>query len=368
MKNLQYDYLIVGAGLYGAVFAREAMDAGKTCLVIDRRTHIGGNIHTETVEDIRVHRYGAHIFHTNDADTWKYVNRFAEFNRYTNSPIAFWRGELYNLPFNMNTFNRMWGVVSPDEARWRIESQRAEDFTENPSNLKEQAINLVGRDIYERLIKGYTEKQWGRPCEELPPFIIRRIPVRYTYDNNYFDAEFQGIPKGGYTAMIEKMLQGATIELGIDYLENREAHNAKADKVLFTGPIDEYFGYCLGVLEYRKVRFDTQVLDTPNFQGNAVCNFTDAEVPYTRIIEHKHFEFGTQPKTVVSYEYSEEWKQGDEPYYPINDEKNTSLFNQYRELAVKENKVLFGGRLGSYKYYDMDKTVEAALAHVKSVF
>ena len=360
--NKHYDYLIVGAGLYGAVFAQKAMEAGKTCLVIEKRDHIAGNIYTEAVEGIQVHRYGAHIFHTNNDEVWNYVNRFATFNRYTNSPVANYKGEIYNLPFNMNTFNKMWGVITPAEAQAEIERQRAAHYVAEPKNLEEQAINLVGTDIYEKLVKHYTEKQWGRPCTELPAFIIKRLPVRFIYDNNYFNALYQGIPVGGYTAMVEKMLEGAEVRLGVDYLADKAAWDAVADKVVYTGPIDAYFGYKLGALAYRSVRFETETLDMENYQGNAVVNYTDADTPYTRIIEHKHFEFGTQPKTVISREYSAEWKVGDEPYYPVNDEANGALYQQYKALAEGEEKVLFGGRLGEYKYYDMDKVIEAALA------
>ncbi|HIZ31705.1 MAG TPA: UDP-galactopyranose mutase [Candidatus Fournierella merdipullorum] len=360
--NKHYDYLIVGAGLYGAVFAQKAMEAGKTCLVIEKRDHIAGNIYTEAVEGIQVHRYGAHIFHTNNDEVWNYVNRFATFNRYTNSPVANYKGEIYNLPFNMNTFNKMWGVITPAEAQAEIERQRAAHYVAEPKNLEEQAINLVGTDIYEKLVKHYTEKQWGRPCTELPAFIIKRLPVRFIYDNNYFNALYQGIPVGGYTAMVEKMLEGAEVKLGVDYLADKAAWDAVADKVVYTGPIDAYFGYKLGALAYRSVRFETETLDMENYQGNAVVNYTDADTPYTRIIEHKHFEFGTQPKTVISREYSAEWKVGDEPYYPVNDEANGALYQQYKALAEGEEKVLFGGRLGEYKYYDMDKVIEAALA------
>ena len=361
----QYDYLIVGAGLFGAVFAQEARRAGKHCLVIDRRDHIAGNIYTEQVEGINVHRYGAHIFHTNSKEVWAYVNRFAEFNRYTNSPIANYHGEIYNMPFNMNTFNRMWGVVTPAEAKAEIERQRAAAGITEPKNLEEQAISLVGTAIYEKLVKGYTSKQWGRPCDQLPTFIIKRLPVRFTYDNNYFNALYQGIPNGGYTAMVERMLEGTEVRLGVDYLQEKASLDALADRVVYTGPIDAYFGYQLGALEYRSVRFETEVLDTDNYQGNAVVNYTDAETPYTRIIEHKHFEFGTQPKTVISREYSAEWKVGDEPYYPVNDEKNGALYAKYRALTDGEKEVLFGGRLGEYKYYDMDKVIESALAAVQ---
>ena len=360
-----YDYLIVGAGLFGAVFARQAADAGKKCLVIDKRPHIAGNIYTEPVEGINVHRYGAHIFHTNNREVWNYVNRFAVFNRYTNSPVANYKGELYNLPFNMNTFNKMWGVITPAEAEAKIEAQRAAHYTAAPKNLEEQAINLVGTDIYEKLIKGYTEKQWGRPCTELPAFIIQRLPVRFTYDNNYFNALYQGIPVGGYTAMVEKMLDGIEVCLSTDYLADKAALDALAGTVVYTGPIDAYFGCRLGALQYRSVRFETQVLDCPNYQGNAVVNYTDAGTPYTRIIEHKHFEFGsTAPgtKTVISREYSAEWKPGDEPYYPVNDAANGALYARYKALAEAESKVVFGGRLGEYKYYDMDKVIESALS------
>ena len=364
--NKHYDYLIVGAGLYGAVFAQKAMEAGKTCLVVEKRAHIAGNIYTEAVEGIQVHRYGAHIFHTNNDEVWNYVNRFATFNRYTNSPVANYKGEIYNMPFNMNTFNKMWGVITPAEAQAEIERQRAAHYVAEPKNLEEQAINLVGTDIYEKLVKHYTEKQWGRPCTELPAFIIKRLPVRFIYDNNYFNALYQGIPVGGYTAMVEKMLEGAEVKLGVDYLADKAAWDAVADKVVYTGPIDAYFGYKLGALAYRSVRFETETLDMENYQGNAVVNYTDADTPYTRIIEHKHFEFGAQPKTVISREYSAEWKVGDEPYYPVNDEANGALYQQYKALAEGEEKVLFGGRLGEYKYYDMDRVIEAALAAWKA--
>ncbi len=358
---MQYDYLIVGAGLFGAVFAHEAKAAGKTCLVVDKRDHIAGNIYTEEVEGINVHRYGAHIFHTNNKEVWDYVNRFAVFNRYTNSPVANYHGEIYNMPFNMNTFNKMWGVVTPAEAHAKIEEQRAAHFTPEPKNLEEQAINLVGTDIYEKLVKGYTEKQWGRPCTELPAFIIRRLPVRFTYDNNYFNALYQGIPNGGYTKMVEKMLDGIEVHLGVNYLKDKAELDKLAGRVIYTGPIDAYFDYSLGALQYRSVRFETEVLDTPNYQGNAVVNYTDAETPYTRVIEHKHFEFGDQPKTVISREYSAEWKPGDEPYYPVNDEANNTLYARYKAMADAEPHVVFGGRLGEYKYYDMDKVIESAL-------
>ncbi|HIT33895.1 MAG TPA: UDP-galactopyranose mutase [Candidatus Faecousia intestinigallinarum] len=358
----KYDYLVVGAGLFGAVFAREAADAGKRVLVIDRRAHIGGNVYTQAVEGIQVHQYGAHIFHTNDKSVWDYVNQFAEFNRYTNSPVANYHGELFSLPFNMYTFNKMWGVVTPAEAAEKIEAQRRAAGIQEPRNLEEQAISLVGTDIYEKLVKGYTEKQWGRPCRELPAFIIRRLPVRFTFDNNYFNARFQGIPIGGYTRMVEKMLQGIAVELEQDYLADKAGWDALAERVIYTGPIDAYFGYSLGALEYRSVRFETEVLDTPNFQGNAVVNYTDAETPYTRIIEHKFFEFGQQPKTVISREYSSEWKLGDEPYYPVNDAKNAARLTQYQALAQAEGRVIFGGRLGEYKYYDMDAVIAGSLA------
>ena len=363
---MRIDYLVVGAGLYGATAARELTDAGKTVLVIDKRPHIAGNVYTETVEGIHVHKYGAHIFHTNDRTVWEYVNRFAEFNRFTNSPVANYKGELYSLPFNMYTFNRMWGVVTPEEAAARIAEQRREIQGE-PKNLEEQAISLVGRDIFEKLVKGYTEKQWGRPCTELPAFIIKRLPVRLTFDNNYFNALYQGIPVGGYTKMVEAMLDGIEVRLNCDYLAGKDELDALAERVIYTGPIDAYFRYCLGNLEYRSVRFETEVLDQPNFQGNAAINYTDAETPYTRIIEHKWFEFGKDengndlPKTVISREYSAEWSPGDEPYYPVNDAKNSALYQQYKELADKECKVIFGGRLGEYKYYDMDQVIAAAI-------
>ncbi len=356
----EYDYLIVGAGLFGAVFAREMTDAGKRCLVIDRRDHVAGNACTETVEGIAVHRYGAHIFHTNDDTVWSYVNRFARFNRFTNSPIANYKGELYNLPFNMNTFHQMWGVTTPAQAQAEIRRQQEASGGE-PQNLEEQAIRLVGRDIYEKLIKGYTQKQWGRPCTELPSFIIRRLPVRFTYDNNYFNAYHQGIPEDGYTALVERMLEGIPVHLHTDFLPRREELSALAERVLYTGPIDAYFDYRLGALEYRSLRFETELLDTDNYQGNAVVNYTDAETPYTRIIEHKHFVYGTQPKTVITREYSAEWRPGDEPYYPVNDGKNAALYRAYRELAQREHRVIFGGRLGEYRYYDMDQVVRAAL-------
>ena len=377
---MKYDYLVVGSGLFGATFAHEAKAAGKSVLVIDKRSNIAGNVYTEDVEGIHVHRYGAHIFHTNDKKVWDYVNRFAVFNRFTNSPVANYKGELYSLPFNMYTFNKMWGVVTPQEAAAKIEEQKKDyiakklqerglpaDAPFEPQNLEEQAISLIGTDIYEKLIKGYTEKQWGRPCTELPSFIIKRLPVRLTFDNNYFNALYQGIPVGGYTKMVEKMLDGIEVRLNEDYLKDRENWNQLAEKVIFTGPIDAYYDYRLGTLEYRSVRFETELLDIPNFQGNAAVNYTDRETPWTRIIEHKWFEFGKDadgndlPKTVISREYSSEWKPGDEPYYPVNDEKNGALYQRYKKLADKESKVIFGGRLGEYKYYDMDKTIEVAL-------
>ena len=362
-----YDYLIVGAGLYGAVFAHEATRKGKTCLVVDKRPNIAGNVYTKEMEGINVHVYGAHIFHTNDRKVWNYVNQFAEFNRFTNSPVANYHGELYSLPFNMYTFNKMWGVVTPEEATAKIEEQRKAAGITEPKNLEEQAISLVGTDIYEKLVKGYTEKQWGRPCTELPSFIIKRLPVRLTFDNNYFNALYQGIPMGGYTKMVENMLGDVEVRLNVDYLEQKETLDALADKVLYTGPIDAYFGYKLGNLEYRSVRFETEVLDKPNFQGNVAVNYTDRETPWTRIIEHKWFEFGTQPKTVISREYSSEWKPGDEPYYPVNDEKNSKLYAEYKKLADAEQKVIFGGRLGEYKYYDMDAVIGAALECAEKV-
>ena len=363
----KYDYLVVGSGLYGAIFAHEANKRGKKVLVIDKRPNIAGNVYTEEIEGINVHKYGAHIFHTNNKEVWQYITQFAEFNRFTNSPVANYKGELYSLPFNMYTFNKMWGVVTPEEAAAKIEEQRKEIKGE-PKNLEEQAISLVGRDIYEKLIKGYTEKQWGRPCNELPSFIIKRLPVRLTFDNNYFNALYQGIPMGGYTKMVANMLEGIEVRLNTDYLENKEELDSLADKVVYTGPIDAYFNYKLGTLEYRSVRFETEVLDKPNFQGNAAVNYTDAETPWTRIIEHKWFEFGTQPKTVISREYSSEWKLGDEPYYPVNDEKNSALYAEYKKLGEGEKRVIFGGRLGEYKYYDMDAVIAAALDKVKEEF
>ena len=357
----KYDYLIVGSGLFGSVFAQQAREAGKRVLVIDKRPHIGGNVYTEVIEGIHVHKYGAHIFHTNDRKVWEYVNRFADFNRFTNSPVANYHGELYSLPFNMYTFYQMWGVTTPQQAMDKIEEQRRAAGITNPRNLEEQAISLVGTDIYEKLVKGYTQKQWGRPCAELPSFIIRRLPVRFTFDNNYFNALYQGIPIGGYTQMVMHMLDGIEVLLGADYLQQKEHYNALAEKIVYTGAIDAYFSYRLGALEYRSVRFETEVLDFPNFQGNAAVNYTDEETPWTRIIEHKWFEFGGQEKTVISREYSSEWSVGEEPYYPLNDEKNSALYREYAKLAEKEKNILFGGRLGEYKYYDMDAVIASAL-------
>ena len=371
----KYDYLVVGAGLFGAVFTQKAREAGKTVLVIDKRDTIAGNVYTEDVEGIKVHKYGAHIFHTNDTEVWNYVTRFATFNRFTNSPVANYKGELFSLPFNMYTFNKMWGVITPQEAADKIEEQKKEAGITEPKNLEEQAISLVGKDIYEKLIKGYTEKQWGRPCTELPSFIIKRLPVRLTFDNNYFNALYQGIPVGGYTKLVENMLGDTEVRLGVDYLENKAELDALADTVVYTGAIDAYFGYSLGNLEYRSVRFENELLDIPNFQGNAAVNYTDRETPWTRIIEHKWFEFGKDengndlPKTVISREYSSEWKPGDEPYYPVNDEKNGALYQKYKEMADEESKnlkaqgknIIFGGRLGEYKYYDMDQVIARAL-------
>ena len=368
-----YDYLVVGSGLYGAVFARQAKDAGKSVLVIDKRPNIAGNVYTEDVEGIHVHKYGAHIFHTNNKKVWDYITKFAEFNRFTNSPVANYKGELYSLPFNMYTFNKMWGVVTPEEAAAKIEEQKAASGITEPKNLEEQAISLVGTDIYEKLIKGYTQKQWGRPCNELPAFIIKRLPVRLTFDNNYFNALYQGIPMGGYTKMVENLLEGIEVRLGIDYLKEKEELDKLAERVVYTGPIDAYFDYKLGYLEYRSVRFETELLNKPNFQGNAAVNYTDAETPWTRIIEHKWFEFGKDdegkdiPKTVISREYSSEWKPGDEPYYPVNDARNEALFKEYKALSEKEEKVIFGGRLGEYKYYDMDAVINAALEMAEKV-
>ena len=365
-KTMKYNYIVVGSGLYGAIFAHEAKAKGKSVLVVDKRPNIAGNVYTEKQEGINVHMYGAHIFHTNDKRVWNYITQFAEFNRFTNSPVANYKGELYSMPFNMYTFNKMWGVVTPEEAAAKIEEQKKE-ITGEPKNLEEQAISLVGRDIYEKLVKGYTEKQWGRDCKELPAFIIKRLPVRLTFDNNYFNALYQGIPIGGYTKMVENLLDGIEVRLNTDYLEHKAELDALADKVVYTGPIDAYFGFKLGTLEYRSVRFENETLDIPNFQGNAAVNYTDRETPWTRIIEHKWFEFGKDedgndlPKTIISREYSSEWKAGDEPYYPVNDEKNGQLYAKYKDLADKETGVIFGGRLGEYKYYDMDTTIASVL-------
>ena len=371
---MKYDYLVVGSGLYGAIFAHEARVHGKSVLVVDKRPNIAGNIYTENIEGINVHKYGAHIFHTNNKKVWNYITQFAEFNRFTNSPVANYKGELYSLPFNMYTFNKMWGVVTPEEAAQKIEEQKREAHIIEPKNLEEQAISLVGTDIYEKLIKGYTEKQWGRPCSELPAFIIKRLPVRFTFDNNYFNALYQGIPIGGYTRLVQNMLEGIEVRLQEDYLEDREHWNGLADQVIYTGPVDAYFDYCFGTLEYRSVRFETELLDQINFQGNAAVNYTDRETPYTRIIEHKWFEFGKDekgedlPKTVISREYSSEWKKGDEPYYPVNDTKNNTLYEKYKKLADKEEKVIFGGRLGEYRYYDMDAVIAGSLKLCRKIF
>lgn len=368
-----YDYLVVGSGLYGAIFAHEAKKANKSVLVLEKRPNIAGNVYTEKIEGINVHKYGAHIFHTNNEKVWNYVRKFAEFNRFTNSPVANYKGELYSMPFNMYTFNKMWGVVTPEEAANKIAEQRKE-ITGEPQNLEEQAISLVGRDIYEKLVKGYTEKQWGRDCKDLPAFIIKRLPVRLTFDNNYFNALYQGIPIGGYTKMVKNMLNGIEVRLDTNYLSDRLKYNSLAKKIVYTGAIDEYFDYQFGNLEYRSVRFENEILDIPNFQGNAAVNYTDKETPWTRIIEHKWFEFGKDeegndiPKTVISREYSSEWKVGDEPYYPVNDAKNSNLYKKYKELALQEKNVIFGGRLGEYKYYDMDKTIEAALDRCRNEF
>ena len=369
---MNYDYLIIGAGLYGAVFAQQAKAAGKKVLVIDKRNHIAGNVYTEKVEGIDFHKYGAHIFHTNNKEVWNYVNQFVTFNRFTNSPVANYKGELFSLPFNMYTFNKMWGVVTPEQAEAKIAEQKQEIQGE-PKNLEEQAIALVGRDIYEKLVKGYTEKQWGRDCRELPSFIIKRLPVRYTFDNNYFNALYQGIPVGGYTKLVENLLEGIEVRLDTDYLAEKETYDAMAEQVIYTGPVDAYFGYSLGTLEYRSVRFEQEIMDISNYQGNAVVNYTDRETPWTRIIEHKWFEFGKDengkelPKTVISREYSSEWKPGDEPYYPVNDEKNNGLYEQYKQMADREEKVCFGGRLGEYKYYDMDAVILSALTRAREM-
>ena len=363
-----YDYLIVGAGLSGSIFAYEAKKRGKNCLVIDKRPHIGGNIYTKEVEGINVHEYGAHIFHTSNHEVWKYIQQFATFNRYTNSPIARYRDEIYNMPFNMNTFNKLWGVITPEQAKKKIEQQIKESGIIEPKNLEEQAISLVGRDIYEKLVKGYTQKQWGRRCDELPSFIIKRLPVRFTYDNNYFNDLYQGIPIGGYTPIIEKMLEGIDIRLNCDYFSKRKELETIANKIVFTGMIDQYYDYCFGELEYRSLRFETEILESENYQGNAVVNYNEYEIPYTRIIEHKHFEYGKQEKTVITREYPATWKKGDEPYYPMNDEKNNCLYEKYKALADKENKVIFGGRLGMYKYYDMHHIISEALEMVGKEF
>lgn len=360
-----YDYVIVGGGLFGGVFAREAMNKGKSCLIIEKRSHLGGNLFCREIEGINVHEYGAHIFHTNNKEVWNYFNKYSECNRYTNCPVANFKGEIYNLPFNMNTFHAMWNVNTPDEAKKMIEKQRT-DFTGTPTNLEEQAIHLVGTDIYKKLVEGYTEKQWGRSCKELPPFIIKRLPVRFTYDNNYFNDRYQGIPIGGYNVLIEKLFDGADVILNTDYNSDREKFNAMGKKVVYTGTLDSFYDYRFGKLEYRSLRFETEIVDTDNFQGNAVVNYTDRETPYTRIIEHKHFEFGTQPKTVITREYSQKWTDGSEPFYPVNDDKNQNLYAQYAELAVKEKDVIFGGRLAEYMYYDMDKVIESALESAKN--
>lgn len=362
---MKYDYLIVGSGLFGSIFAYEANKRGKACLVIDKRDHIGGNIYTEEIEGINVHKYGAHIFHTSNKEVWNYIQQFAEFNRYTNCPIANYKGEIYNMPFNMNTFNKLWGVVTPQEAKAKIDEQIKESGIVNPKNLEEQAISLVGKDIYEKLVKGYTQKQWGRPCHELPSFIIKRLPVRFTYDNNYFNDIYQGIPIGGYTKIIEKMLDGIDIKLNYDFFDHREELEKIADKIVFTGMIDQFYNYKFGTLEYRSLKFETEILDCENYQGNAVVNYNEYEIPYTRIIEHKHFEYGTQSKTVITKEYPSNWEKGDEPYYPMNDKKNNELYAKYKELADQENKVIFGGRLGMYKYFDMHNVIEEALKVVK---
>ena len=362
---MKYDYLIVGSGLFGSIFAYEANKKGKKCLVIEKRSHIGGNIYTENVEGIQVHKYGAHIFHTSNKEVWKYINQFAEFNRYTNSPVARYKDELYNMPFNMNTFHALWGVITPEEAKQKIEEEKKEARINEPKNLEEQAISLVGKTIYEKLVKGYTEKQWGKKATELPSFIIKRLPVRFTYDNNYFNDRYQGIPIGGYTQIIEKMLDGIEVRLNYDYFDHREEVNQMADKIIFTGPIDKFYDYQFGKLEYRSLRFETEMLNISNYQGNAVVNYTEYEVPYTRIIEHKHFDFVDTDKTIITREYPDKWDKDKEPYYTINDEKNTSLYNKYKELSEKNNKVIFGGRLGQYKYYDMDKVIASAMECVQ---
>lgn len=366
---MKYDYLIVGTGLFGSIFAYEARKRGKRCLAIDKRNHIGGNVYTKNIEGINVHQYGAHIFHTSNNEVWEYINQFAEFNRYTNSPVAIYKNELYNMPFNMNTFNKLWGVITPKEAKNKIEEEKKKAGIIEPKNLEEQAISLVGQTIYEKLVKGYTEKQWGKKAEELPSFIIKRLPVRFTYDNNYFDDTYQGIPIGGYTKIIQKMLDGTEVKLNTDFFENREYFEDIADKIVFTGMIDKYYNYKYGELEYRSLRFETEILDEKNFQGNAVVNYTEFKVPYTRIIEHKHFEFDeVSLKTVITKEYPDTWTSDKEPYYPINVDKNNELYKKYEELAKKDSKVIFGGRLGKYKYYDMDKVIEEALNLVKEEF
>ena len=364
---MEYDYLVVGAGLFGSIFAHEMTKKGKKCLIIERRDHIGGNVYTELEENINIHKYGAHIFHTNNKEVWQYINQFADFNRYTNSPVANYKGELYNLPFNMNTFYQMWGVKTPEEAKAKIDEQKAESNVDVPKNLEEQAISLIGKDIYEKLVKGYTEKQWGRKCDELPSFIIKRLPVRYTFDNNYFNDLYQGIPIGGYTKIIEKMLEGIEVKLSTDFFDDKEKWLNIADKIIFTGMIDQYYDYCYGELEYRGLNFEFETLDMGNYQGNAVINYTDAETPFTRIIEHKHFEDSDSPKTIITREYPKTWTKGEEAYYPLNDEKNSELFKKYQELAKKEQNVIFGGRLGMYQYYDMWQVIDEALKLVKSI-
>ena len=358
---MKYDYLIVGAGLFGSIFAYEANKKGKKCLVIDKRSHIAGNIYTENIDGINVHKYGAHIFHTSNKKVWDYINQFAEFNRYTNSPVAIFKNELYNMPFNMNTFNKLWGVITPKQAKEKIEQEKSEAGITEPKNLEEQAISLVGKTIYEKLVKGYTEKQWGKRANELPSFIIKRLPVRFTYDNNYFNDIYQGIPIGGYTKIIEKMLDGIEVKLNCDFFEYRNELENIAEKIIFTGPIDKYYNYIFGELEYRSLKFETEIIEEENYQGNAVVNYTEYEVPYTRIIEHKHFEYGTQPKTVITREYPDIWNKEKEPYYPINNEENNTLYEKYKKLAEKDSKIIFGGRLGQYKYYDMDKVILEAL-------
>ena len=363
---MKYDYLIVGSGLFGSIFAYEANKKGKKCLIIDKRNHIGGNVYTEEIEGIQVHKYGAHIFHTSNKEVWDYINQFAEFNRYTNSPVARYKDELYNLPFNMNTFNKIWGVITPEEAKKKIEEEKKEANITEPKNLEEQAISLVGKTIYEKLVKGYTQKQWGRPCADLPSFIIKRLPVRFIYDNNYFNDLYQGIPIGGYTKIIEKMLDGIEVKLNTDFFDKREELENIAEKIVFTGPIDKFYNYKFGELEYRSLRFETEIKDMQNYQGNAVVNYTEYEIPYTRIIEHKHFEYGMQDRTVITKEYPDQWVHGKEPYYPINNEKNNNTYQKYKELADKEKNVIFGGRLGEYKYYDMHKVIESALECIKN--